>query len=87
MRAGSLFCCMVCSQSGVDDHPALKLDPSTNPRPERKASQIRVTASVRETRKQRRQRLSAARQPGLSVAAFTTKVPAPPPSRPLIPDP
>ena len=34
IRTGSDFCCMVCSQSGVDDHPALKRDPRTDPRPD-----------------------------------------------------
>jgi hypothetical protein len=34
IRPGSLFCCMVCSASGIDDHPALKRDPETDPRPE-----------------------------------------------------
>src|SRR5271157_316086 len=86
IRAGSVFCCMVCSQSGVDDHPALKRDPRTDPRPERKAALVRV-AGVRETRKQRRQRLNAARQAGLSIATLPTKDPACPPSRPLIPNP
>jgi len=86
IRTGSLFCCMVCSQSGVDNHPALKRDPRTDPRPERKAALVRV-ASVRETRKQRRQRLNAAQQTGLSVATLSTKDPARPPSRPLIPNP
>lgn len=34
IRPGSLDCCMVCSASGVDDHPALKRDPRTDPKPE-----------------------------------------------------
>jgi len=34
IRPGSLDCCMVCSSSGVDDHPALKRDPKTDPKPE-----------------------------------------------------
>jgi len=59
IRAGSVFCCMVCSHSGVDDHPALQRDTQTDPRPEHKASPVRV--AVRETRKQRRQRLNATR--------------------------
>jgi hypothetical protein len=33
---GSLLCCMVCSASGVDKHPALVRDPATDPRPEPK---------------------------------------------------
>src|SRR5271166_5094114 len=86
IRTGSEFCCMVCSQSGVDDHPALKRDPSTDPRPERKAAALVRVAGVRETRKQRRHRLNAARQAGQSIAAVSTKDPARPPSRPLIPN-
>jgi hypothetical protein len=82
IRAGSVFCCMVCSQSGVDDHPALKRDPRTDPRPERRAGALVRETGVRETRKQRRQRLKAARQAGLSMAAVPTKGPAGPPSRP-----
>lgn len=35
---GSLDCCMVCSASGVDDHPALQRDPRTDPRPEPRPS-------------------------------------------------
>jgi hypothetical protein len=57
IRAGSVFCCMVCSRSGVDDHPALKRDPRTDPRPERTVTTFVRVAGVRETRKQRRQRL------------------------------
>jgi hypothetical protein len=46
---------MVCSRSGVDDHPALKRDPRTDPRPERRAAALVRVAGVRETRKQRLQ--------------------------------
>jgi len=46
---------MVCSRSGVDDHPALKRDPRTDARPERRAAALVTVAGVRETRKQRRQ--------------------------------
>ena len=74
------------SQSGVDDHPALKRDPRTDPRPERKAAALVRVAGVRETRKQRRHRLNAARQAGQSMAAGSTKDPARPLSRPLIPN-
>lgn len=45
IQAGSLDCCMVCSASGVDDHPALKRDSRTDPRPES------GSGSVREPRK------------------------------------
>jgi hypothetical protein len=86
IRTGSDFCCMVCSQSGVDDHPALKRDLRTDPRPERKAAALVRVAGDRETRKQRRHRLNAARQAGQSMAAVSTKDPASPPSRPLIPN-
>lgn len=87
IRAGSVFCCMVCSQSGVDDHPALKRDPRTEPSPERKAALARV-AGVRETRKQRRQRLNVTRQAGPSMATLAKKKDLThPPSRPLIPNP
>ncbi|AMV37348.1 helix-turn-helix domain-containing protein [Planctomyces sp. SH-PL62] len=34
IKPGSLFCCMVCSKSGIDDHPAMKRDPGTDPKPE-----------------------------------------------------
>lgn len=34
--AGSILCCMVCHQSGVDDHPAFARDPRTDPKPEPK---------------------------------------------------
>ena len=85
IRTGSDFCCMVCSQSGVDDHPALKRDPRTDPRPEKAAALVRVDG-VRETRKQRRHRLKATRQAGQSIAAVSTKDPTRPPSRPLIPN-
>jgi hypothetical protein len=34
IRAGSIFCCMVCHTSGMDDHPALMRDPKTDPAPE-----------------------------------------------------
>jgi hypothetical protein len=47
---------MVCFQSGVDDHPALKRDTRTDPRPDsRPADSVNRTA-IRETRKQRRER-------------------------------
>jgi hypothetical protein len=71
IRAGSVFCCMVCSQSGVDDHPALKRDAHTDPGPERRVSPVR--AAVRETRKQRRQRLNAVWRVGLSTATIPKK--------------
>ena len=59
IRSGSVFCCMVCSQSGLDDHPALKRDPITDPHPERKVLPVARVAEFPETRKQRRQRVKA----------------------------
>jgi hypothetical protein len=71
IRAGSLFCCMVCSTSGIDDHPALQLDPMTDPQPEpvpaasnaapksptgSRSSSPLDPAAGRETRKERRRR-------------------------------
>ena len=49
MRPGSVFCCMVCSQSGMDDHPALKRDPSTDPppSPSRSSRPLLALADVR----------------------------------------
>lgn len=57
IRPGSSLCCMVCSRSGVDDHPELKRDPRTDPRPEPKAAPPARPVATRETRKQRRKRL------------------------------
>jgi hypothetical protein len=62
IRAGSVFCCMVCSQSGMDAHPALKRNPLTDPRPEPRAAAPAKARGSRETRKERRRRLHAARQ-------------------------
>jgi hypothetical protein len=67
LRAGSVLCCMVCSRSGVDDHPALVRDCRTDPRPARRPAAAVLEAGVRETRKQRRQRRSAAKQSNLGV--------------------
>jgi hypothetical protein len=53
---GSVICCMVCYQSGVDDHPALKRDPRTDPRPDSRPADSVNQTKIRETRKQRRQR-------------------------------
>jgi hypothetical protein len=68
IRPGSVFCCMVCSRSGMDGHPALKRDPHTDPRPEPKTVPPTKPAIGRETRKQRRKRLFAAHQPGPAPA-------------------
>ena len=53
IRPGSLFCCMVCHQSGVDSHPAMRRHPS-DPRPERRAE----PKQPKPTRKQRRKTLT-----------------------------
>jgi hypothetical protein len=60
IRRGSVICCMVCSRSGMDDHPALKRDPGTDPPPEPKPVVTPRPARGRETRKERRRRLFAA---------------------------
>ena len=36
IASGSIFCCMVCHQSGIDGHPGLLRDPQTDPAPEPK---------------------------------------------------
>jgi hypothetical protein len=56
---------MVCSKSGIDDHPALRRNPKIEPRPEPKAVPQQAKAAPRpETRKERRRRLFAALQDG-----------------------
>ena len=62
IRPGSMFCCMVCSHSGMDGHPALKRNPRTDPRPEPRVAEPAKAGGARETRKERRRRLHAARQ-------------------------
>ncbi len=60
IESGSALCCMVCHQSGLDDHPAMRRDPQTDPKPEPKvavAHSANLSLSTRETRRQRRQRL------------------------------
>ena len=62
IRRGSKFCCMVCHASGMDDHPALRRDPLTDPSPEPKPAPApesvasSKSGNSRETRKQRRRR-------------------------------
>jgi RNA polymerase sigma factor (sigma-70 family) len=53
---GSVLCCMVCHQSGVDAHPLLQRDPRTDPRPEQKPAPAPKPGAI-ETRRQRRARL------------------------------
>ena len=36
MKRGSVFVCAVCHASGMDHHPALRRDPRTDPKPERR---------------------------------------------------
>lgn len=66
---GSLLCCMVCSASGIDGHPAMKRDSATDPRPEPKSRPKRRADEAKsetpddeagptpETRRQRRSRI------------------------------
>ncbi len=62
IRVGSVLCCMVCHESGMDSHPALIRDPRTDPKPEPKTPIARVDPSpAAETRKQKRKRLSIVR--------------------------
>lgn len=69
IREGSLLCCMVCSTSGMDDHPALTRDPATDPPPESDSRGSRrpngtkspvapdEVETMPETRRQRRSRI------------------------------
>lgn len=56
IRKGSVFCCMVCSQSGKDDHPALQRDPKNDPKPDPKPEPLAgATATLPLTRRKKRQ--------------------------------
>jgi hypothetical protein len=55
IQSGSLLCCMICHESGLDRHPALQRDPRADPAPEPKAAPSSQTLP-KETRRQRRQR-------------------------------
>jgi hypothetical protein len=69
IRPGSIFCCMVCSQSGMDEHPALKRDPCNDPRPEpRTCMPAEPGAGRQETRKERRRRMHEARRAAVQLA-------------------
>ena len=71
IRPGSVFCCMVCSQSGMDDHPALKRYPSTDPPLEPKPLQPTAPGSGgQETRKERRRRIQEGRRAALLRAGL-----------------
>jgi hypothetical protein len=62
IEAGSALCCMVCHQSGMDQHPALWRDPRSEPAPEPKPAPPPVPLDTqRETRKKRREREFGAR--------------------------
>jgi hypothetical protein len=74
IRPGSVFCCMVCSQSGMDEHPALKRDPLTDPRPENKEAARQLVNRCRETRKERRRRLHTNRQAALTHESTATSL-------------
>ncbi|MHB8397312.1 MAG: hypothetical protein ACYDCI_00035 [Candidatus Limnocylindrales bacterium] len=57
---GSVFCCMICHRSGVDDHPGLQRDPATEPKPEPKPAAPCTTGAKKpkkETRRDRRRRM------------------------------
>ncbi len=76
IRQGSLFCCMVCSASGMDGHPALARDPATDPRPESNSRRARrpnetkspVAPAEAETRRQRRSRIFGADSTAVGVS-------------------
>ena len=51
IKRGSVFCCMVCHQSGLDNHTALRRRPQTDPKPERKPA---AKPAPKLTRKERR---------------------------------
>jgi len=56
IRRGSRFCCMVCHQSGMDDHPSLVLRPGDLPAPEpkRKPEPAAADPKTRLSRRERR---------------------------------
>jgi hypothetical protein len=56
IHSGSLFCCMVCHQSGIDGHPGLIRDPRTDPAPEPKPKPPPPLKKAVENRRQRRLR-------------------------------
>lgn len=62
---GSLLCCMVCSASGMDGHPALARDPRFDPRPAARRAPSPTTAvaspAAGETRRERRRKLNELR--------------------------
>ena len=62
IRPGSVFCCMVCSRSGMDGHPALKRNPRTDPRPEPRARRTGEGRPARDA-----QGAAQAAPPGASV--------------------
>ncbi len=58
IRHGSIFCCMVCSRSGMDGHRALRRSAATDPKPEPKPA---LPPPPAKTRKQRRSILQVTR--------------------------
>jgi hypothetical protein len=48
---GSMFVCMICHQSGMDDDPELRRDPATEPKPEPKP---RSESKKKQNRRERR---------------------------------
>jgi hypothetical protein len=54
IREGSWMCCAVCHRTGIDDHPAFRRDPATEPRPELKPI---GPPAHEETRREKRERL------------------------------
>jgi hypothetical protein len=67
LERGSLFCCVVCHCTGIDDHPALQRDPLTDPAPEPKLASPQKRTR-RETRKERRQRLFAKESQAIALS-------------------
>jgi hypothetical protein len=55
IQTGSLLCCMVCHESGLDGHPALQRDPRTDPAPE-PTPPSKPASLAKETRRKRRER-------------------------------
>jgi hypothetical protein len=84
IKQGSVICCMVCHQSGVDGHPGLQRDPATDPKPEPDPSSTApptTKKTARETRKQRRARVYGATKFRLDISELESdETPAPPPA-------
>lgn len=61
IRLGSCIYCIVCSQSGQDEHPLLQRSPYTDPKREPEPPPVRKPAPHVETRRERRLRIYGAR--------------------------